>query len=163
MLSVDRADQVAVVTFDRPPLNALNEELVTRLAAVTRELAADTETRAVVVRSALEGVFMAGADLLDFDRLAAEPERAAAVQDVFTAFAELPQPTVAAINGQCVRVHRSQEGDLFTRRDREIAVQPEAIDLAAQGLRTVMERPEVFQFALAADQPGDRLKKPYHR
>ena len=102
MLSIARDEQIAVVTLDRPPLNALNEELVTELAAAVEELAADEATRAVVVRSAVEGVFMAGADLLEFDRIAAEPDRALAVQDVFTAFAELPQPTVAAINGHAL-------------------------------------------------------------
>ena len=97
-----REEQIAVVSVDRPPLNALDEGLVTELAGVTEALAADRSTRAVVVRSALDGVFMAGADLLEFEQFAAEPERAAAVQDVFTAFAELPQPTVAAINGHAL-------------------------------------------------------------
>jgi enoyl-CoA hydratase len=101
-VAVERADQVAVVTLDRPPLNALNEELVTALAAATTELAADDAVCAVVLRSAVEGVFMAGADLLEFDAIAAEPDRALAVQDVFTAFAELPQPTVAAVNGHAL-------------------------------------------------------------
>jgi enoyl-CoA hydratase len=102
VVSVDREEQVAVVTLDRPPLNALNEELVVGLATVTEELAGDETVRAVVLRSAVEGVFMAGADLLEFDRIAAEPRHALAVQDVFTAFAELPQPTVAAINGHAL-------------------------------------------------------------
>jgi enoyl-CoA hydratase len=102
VVSVQRDEQVAVVTLDRPPLNALNEELVTELASVTEELAAGEATRVVVVRSALEGVFMAGADLLEFEKIAAEPDRAVAVQEVFTAFAELPQPTVAAINGHAL-------------------------------------------------------------
>jgi enoyl-CoA hydratase/carnithine racemase len=102
VVSLERDANVAVVTLDRPPLNALNEELVVALAAATEELAADETVRAVVLRSAVEGVFMAGADLLEFDRIAAEPERAFAVQDVFTAVAELPQPTVAAINGHAL-------------------------------------------------------------
>lgn len=102
MVSVERDEHVAVVTLDRPPLNALNEELVVGLAAARDELAADESVRAVVLRSAVEGVFMAGADLLEFDRIAAEPDRALAVQDVFTAFAELPQPTVAAVNGHAL-------------------------------------------------------------
>jgi enoyl-CoA hydratase len=102
VVSLERDDHVAVVALDRPPLNALNEELVVGLATVTEELAGDETVRAVVLRSAVEGVFMAGADLLEFDRIAAEPRHALAVQDVFTAFAELPQPTVAAINGHAL-------------------------------------------------------------
>jgi enoyl-CoA hydratase len=102
VVSVQRDEQIAVVTLDRPPLNAIDAELVTQLAAATAELAADDVTRAVVLRSAVEGVFMAGADLVEFERIASEAERAVLVQEVFTAFAELPQPSVAAINGHAL-------------------------------------------------------------
>jgi enoyl-CoA hydratase len=102
VVSLERDEQIAVVTLDRPPLNAIDAQLVTELAAATAELAADDATRAVVLRSAVEGVFMAGADLVEFERIASEAERATLVQDVFTAFAELPQPTVAAINGHAL-------------------------------------------------------------
>jgi enoyl-CoA hydratase len=102
VVGVARDEQIAVVTLDRPPLNAIDAQLVTELAAATEELAADGTTRAVVLRSAVEGVFMAGADLVEFERIASEAERAVLVQEVFTAFAELPQPTVAAINGHAL-------------------------------------------------------------
>jgi enoyl-CoA hydratase len=96
-------ERIAVLTLERPPLNAIDEQLAAELAAATVELAADLETRSILIRSALEGVFMAGADLHEFERIAAEGiERAVLVQDVFTEFAELPQPTVAAINGHAL-------------------------------------------------------------
>jgi enoyl-CoA hydratase len=96
-------ERIAVLTFDRPPLNAIDEQLVTELDAAVAELAADLELRAVLVRSALEGVFMAGADIHEFERIAAEGiDRALLAQEVFTRFAELPQPTVAAINGHAL-------------------------------------------------------------
>jgi enoyl-CoA hydratase len=96
-------ERIAVLTLDRPPLNAIDEQVVTELAAATAELAADDEIRAVLVRSALEGVFMAGADIHEFERIAAEGvEQALRAQEVFTGFAELPQPTVAAINGHAL-------------------------------------------------------------
>jgi enoyl-CoA hydratase len=102
VVSVERDEQIALVTLDRPPLNAIDAQLVTELAAATAELVADDVTRAVVLRSAVEGVFMAGADLVEFEQIASEAERAVLVQEVFTAFAELPQPTVAAINGHAL-------------------------------------------------------------
>jgi enoyl-CoA hydratase len=102
VVSVERDEQIAFVTLDRPPLNAIDAQLVTELAAATAELVADDVTRAVVLRSAVEGVFMAGADLVEFEQIASEAERAVLVQEVFTAFAELPQPTVAAINGHAL-------------------------------------------------------------
>ena len=39
-------EQIAVLTFDRPPLNAIDEQVVTELAEATAELAADTRHRA---------------------------------------------------------------------------------------------------------------------
>jgi enoyl-CoA hydratase len=96
-------EQIAVITLDRPPLNAIDEQVVTELAAATTELAADAETRTVLVRSAVDGVFMAGADIHEFERIAAEGiDRALVAQEVFTGLAELPQPTVAAINGHAL-------------------------------------------------------------
>jgi enoyl-CoA hydratase len=96
-------EHIAVLTFDRPPLNAIDEQVVTELAEATAELADDGATRAVLVRSALEGVFMAGADVNEFERIAEEGiDRALLAQQVFNGFAELPQPTVAAINGHAL-------------------------------------------------------------
>ena len=96
-------EQIAVLTLDRPPLNAIDEQVVTELAQVTAELAGDDRTRSILVRSALEGVFMAGADITEFERIADEGiDRALLAQQVFTGFAELPQPTVAAINGHAL-------------------------------------------------------------
>jgi enoyl-CoA hydratase len=96
-------ERIAVITLDRPPLNAIDEQVVTELDAATTKLAADAETRTVLVRSAVDGVFMAGADIYEFERIAAERiDRALFGQEVFTGLAELPQPTVAAINGHAL-------------------------------------------------------------
>ena len=46
-------EHIAVLTFDRPPLNAIDEQVVTELAEATAELGGDDRTRAVLVRSAL--------------------------------------------------------------------------------------------------------------
>jgi enoyl-CoA hydratase/carnithine racemase len=96
-------EQIAVLTLDRPPLNAIDGQMVAELAEATAELTADAEIRAVVVRSALEGVFMAGADIHEFERIAEEGiDRALLAQEVFSRFAEVPQPTIAAINGHAL-------------------------------------------------------------
>src|ERR1044072_5099065 len=90
---------IAVLTFERSPLNAIDEQMITQLAAATLDLTADDKTRAVLVRSALEGVFMAGADITEFQRVTTEGvDRALIFQQVLTRFAELPQQTVRAIN-----------------------------------------------------------------
>src|SRR6476619_2210636 len=101
--TLERDGDIAVLTFNRPPLNAIDEQIVTELAAAIEELSADAGVRAVLVRSALEGVFMAGADITEFQRVTTEGvDRALLAQEVVTRFAELPQPTVAAINGHAL-------------------------------------------------------------
>lgn len=96
-------ERIAVLTLDRPPLNAIDEQLATELAEATAALAGDRETVAVLVESAVEGVFMAGADITVFAGVdAAAADRIVQVQEVFTAFAELPQPAVAAISGHAL-------------------------------------------------------------
>ncbi len=96
-------ERIAVVTLDRPPMNAIDEEVARGIAASAAELEGDLETRAVLVESAVEGVFMAGADLLMIESLAPEQvDEALRIQEIFNAFAALPQPTVAAINGHAL-------------------------------------------------------------
>lgn len=61
-------DDVAILTLDRPKANAFSPELV---AALSEALAAQQEARAVVLASALPGMFSAGWDLpriVDADR-----------------------------------------------------------------------------------------------
>ena len=96
-------ERIAVLTLDRPPLNAIDEQLATELAEATAALASADDVRAVLVESACEAVFMAGADLHVIEGIApADVDRVLEVQRVFTGIAELPQPTVAAINGHAL-------------------------------------------------------------
>lgn len=62
MLSIERTGRVVVVTLSRPPVNALNDELVARFEAVLHQVAADEEVSVLHIRSE-QKVFCAGADL----------------------------------------------------------------------------------------------------
>src|SRR4029078_10528495 len=96
-------EHIAVLTLDRPPLNAIDAQMLAERAEATAELPADGETRAVLVRSALEGVFMAGADIHEFERIAEEGvDRALLAQEFYSRFAEFPQRRIAAITGHAV-------------------------------------------------------------
>jgi enoyl-CoA hydratase/carnithine racemase len=95
--------RVAEVIIDRADVrNVLNSATVAELTEAFRSLAADRETRAVVLYGAGERAFCAGADLREI--LAAEgPEAARAyfggLADLFDLMARLPQPIVAAVRG----------------------------------------------------------------
>ena len=62
MISVKRNGHVVVATLARPPVNALNGEIIVRLEAVVDEVTADEEIAMLHVRSD-QKAFCAGADL----------------------------------------------------------------------------------------------------
>ena len=99
-LQVERADGVVTITFDRPQKkNAVNAQMWIELAEVARSLGASTEDRCVVLTGA-GGDFCSGADLSDGPR---EPEHQLSamrrINAVVQAFHDLPQPTIAKVDG----------------------------------------------------------------
>lgn len=93
-------DHVALVTLNRPPVNALTKAMQDRIGELARELSNDRQVRAVVITG--QGrAFAAG---LDIDEMASMTvsqmaERVHVMQACFTAVAKIPKPVVAAING----------------------------------------------------------------
>jgi enoyl-CoA hydratase len=66
MVSVERIGRVAVATLSRPPVNALNEELIDRLEAAVDETVGDEDVSVLHIRSDQQA-FCAGADLALMD------------------------------------------------------------------------------------------------
>jgi enoyl-CoA hydratase len=100
-LLVEREDAVAVVTLNRPPVNAISAELVAELEAVFGALGADAAVRVVILTGAGERVFCAGADLGGaFGGAGADVEpllrRGHALLRRIETF---PKPVIAAIQG----------------------------------------------------------------
>lgn len=101
-----RAEQLAsgvrLVTLDRPPANALNEELLSDLGAALGVAAADGSVRAVVLTGA--GRFFSGG--FDFGAARRDDKAARAIQalyrDTHLSLLTLAKPTVAMVNGHAV-------------------------------------------------------------
>jgi enoyl-CoA hydratase len=91
---------VATVRLDRPKVNALNEQLASEIGEAVDGLATDHSARAVVLWGG-ERVFAAGADIKEMESQDATRmyRYIGRFQDVFTRLEQLPQPTIAAING----------------------------------------------------------------
>ena len=62
-VQLEKTGGVAHVILNSPPANAMSPELMQQLDDVIKELTVDQDSRAVIFRSALEKIFMAGADL----------------------------------------------------------------------------------------------------
>src|SRR5438874_1839553 len=93
---------VAVVTIDRPEaLNALNAAVLEGLRDRLLELAGDPEVRAVVLTSAGERAFAAGADIKEMLAKGVREARACSElgHEVARLLETMPNPTIAAVNG----------------------------------------------------------------
>ena len=98
-LRVELADAVATITLDRPPVNAVNLEVIDDFLAAVAGLASDAAVRAVVITGS-DGRFCAGADIAmmrDVSRV--NHERVRRWVDVQAALETLSKPVIAAING----------------------------------------------------------------
>src|SRR5271154_4979703 len=94
--SVDlrRDGEIAVVTVDNPPVNALKHEVRAGLAEALRQTRDDTAIRAVVIACARR-TFFAGADITEFGK----PPQAPGLSEVIAAIEAMPKPVVAALHG----------------------------------------------------------------
>jgi enoyl-CoA hydratase len=93
---------VATVTINRADaLNAFNYETINELQNVVEKLRIDPEVRVVIFTGAGDKAFSVGADLKERKTLSdAEVKRNLnKINEVFNAIDQLPQPTIAAING----------------------------------------------------------------
>jgi enoyl-CoA hydratase len=98
-LSVTRAGGVATVALDRPPVNAVDLEVIEEFLGTVAELAADRAVRAVIL-TGRERRFCAGADIAMLRDLSPENQRRARRWvDVQAGLEAMEKPVVAAING----------------------------------------------------------------
>jgi enoyl-CoA hydratase/carnithine racemase len=90
---------VALVRIDRPPVNALSEQVALELTHAF-ETCAHPAIRAVVITG--EPHFAAGADIKGFQAsfdAGVEERTAWTLQEAIAAFESLPKPTIAAVHG----------------------------------------------------------------
>jgi enoyl-CoA hydratase/carnithine racemase len=96
-----REESFAVITLNRPPMNAINEPLMRELNAALSEVQADDAVRSVIITGAGDRIFCAGADL------------GSAFTGDITAFLRFgnsvvrrierfPKPVIAAMNGHAL-------------------------------------------------------------
>ncbi|HYX19352.1 MAG TPA: enoyl-CoA hydratase-related protein, partial [Thermoanaerobaculia bacterium] len=97
---------LAVLTFDVPgeKVNTFSTPVGLEFADVLVRLSREARIRALVIRSGKPEVFIAGADIREFSTIRPEDVRTAVerMQSLFEQLANLPYPTVAAINGACL-------------------------------------------------------------
>jgi len=99
-VNLETADGIGTIRLNRPPVNALNDQVTAELAAAARAAAESDEVRAVIVYGG-EKVFAGGADITVMAEAgyAEMTVRSARLQEAMALIAALPKPVVAAITG----------------------------------------------------------------
>lgn len=104
LLSTTHNEGVVSLVLNRPPVNALNRELIDELHLAFREIAAEPSAKVVVLSGAGKN-FAAGADIKQIASLPEGPgvtEFSRAGMDCFLAIERLERPVIAAIRGFCL-------------------------------------------------------------
>ena len=95
---------VAVLRLYKPPVNALDEPSLCELAKAVKRVEEDPAVRAIIVASALEGIFCAGGDLKYRPRV--YRNRAdlitGAARCAFEPIEQMTKPSIAAIQGHVI-------------------------------------------------------------
>jgi len=112
-IRVEIEDRIATVTFDRPPVNALNSQAFREIAETFNTLARSTDAHVAILTAPGERIFCAGVDLHDSarrhargdangDTIIDRVDAGAVVRECFWAVTDCPLPVIGAINGAAV-------------------------------------------------------------
>lgn len=97
-----KKNHIGLVTINRPEaLNCFNYATLKELGELVEQIRVDKDVRIVIFTGAGDKAFSAGADLKERKTLTESEVRRNVhkIRTVFQAVADLPQPTIAAING----------------------------------------------------------------
>lgn len=101
-VSVVKEAGIAIVRIDNPPLNVLSHHIFLQLETTFDQLLHDDEVVVVILTTAGDRAFIAGADIKEFPQLMQDPQMKATVMETHRALMKLdqfPKPTIAVIDG----------------------------------------------------------------
>jgi enoyl-CoA hydratase/carnithine racemase len=101
---LEKKDFIGHIVLDRPPANSYDKSFMEELDAVIDEAARDDTVKAILLRSANEKFFSAGADVSVFAKSGLDEQTAfvARANEAMGKFESTPKVVVAAINGHCL-------------------------------------------------------------
>jgi 3-hydroxyacyl-CoA dehydrogenase len=98
LVEVSRDGEIAVITVNNPPVNALSTVVREGIAAAIESIAADNQVKAAVLIGAGK-TFVAGADIKEFGKITSGQQRGAGLLGQLLKMEDCQKPIVAAIHG----------------------------------------------------------------
>jgi enoyl-CoA hydratase/carnithine racemase len=100
----EKQDAIGHIVLDRPPANSYDRAFMEELETAIDAAAKDDEVKAILVRSASEKFFSAGADVSVFAKSDLDTQNAFVVcaNEAMGKFESTPKVVIAAINGHCL-------------------------------------------------------------
>src|SRR4029077_12593122 len=101
---LEKQDCIGHIVLDRPPANSYDQTFVEELDAAIDDAGRDDGVKAILLRSANEKFFSAGADVSVFAKSGLDEQSAfvARANEAMGKFESTPKVVVAAINGHCL-------------------------------------------------------------
>ncbi|XP_015371507.1 PREDICTED: methylglutaconyl-CoA hydratase, mitochondrial [Diuraphis noxia] len=93
---------IVVIGLNRPgSKNAINKHMIDQLLITFKQLYNDTDTKAVIFRSLVKGIFCAGADLKERLKLPTSDvgRRVSEIRNLANVIENVPVPVIAAVDG----------------------------------------------------------------
>jgi enoyl-CoA hydratase/carnithine racemase len=101
-ITLAREETYAVITLNRPPANAISEQLITEVNAALTTVQSDDSVRAVILTGAGDKIFCGGADLGSAFSGGDVEQFIRFGNSVMRKLERFPKPVIAAINGHAM-------------------------------------------------------------
>ena len=98
LVSLTRDGEIAVITVNNPPVNALSPGVPEGIGAAIAEAAQDDSVKGVILIGGGR-TFIAGADIKEFGKVTSGEKGRGSLLPLLLAIEDCPKPTVAAIHG----------------------------------------------------------------
>jgi 3-hydroxyacyl-CoA dehydrogenase len=98
LVSLTKDGEVAVITVNNPPVNALSPGVPEGIASAIETVSKDEDVKAVVLIGS-GNTFIAGADIREFGKVTSGEKKGGSLLPLLLAIENSPKPTVAAIHG----------------------------------------------------------------
>ncbi|HEX5734340.1 MAG TPA: 3-hydroxyacyl-CoA dehydrogenase NAD-binding domain-containing protein [Blastocatellia bacterium] len=98
LVSLSKDGEVAIITVNNPPVNALSPGVPEGIALAVEAISKDPDVKAAVLIGG-GSTFIAGADIKEFGKVTSGERRGGSLLPLLTSIEDCPKPMIAAIHG----------------------------------------------------------------